>query len=226
MKLTYYGHGCFAVEIAGKTVLFDPFITGNPLAGNIDVNKIGADYIFISHGHGDHIADLISIAKRTGATCVAGYEIANWLGKEGIEKVHPMNYGSPVSFDFGKVRGVNAIHSSSFPDGTYAGNPLGFLFTTAHGDFYYSGDTALTLDMQLIPAWAKLDFAVLPIGGNFTMDAEDAITAADFVKCSKVVGVHYNTFDIIAIDTAKAVSNFAAAGKELLLPAIGETVEI
>ena len=137
-----------------------------------------------------------------------------------------MNHGGPISFDFGTARGVNAIHSSSFPDGSYAGNPMGFVFTTAEGNFYYSGDTALTLDMQLIPLWVKLDFVVLPIGGNFTMDAADAIIAAGFVQCNKIIGVHYNTFGIIKIDTDKAVANFAAAGKTLLLPEIGEILEV
>ena len=226
MKLTYYGHSCFAVEIEGKAILFDPFITANPLAKNINVNDISPDYIFLSHGHGDHISDVLSIAKRTKATCVAPAEISYWLERENVEKVHGMNHGGPIKFDFGKIRGVSAIHSSSLPDGTYAGNPMGFVFTTGSGNFYYSGDTALTLDMRLIPQWAKLDFAILPIGGNFTMDVADAIRAADFVQCNKIVGVHYNTFPIIKIDTEKAVGDFKKAGKTLLLPAIGETIEV
>ena len=226
MKLTYYGHACFSVETGNKRILFDPFISGNALAKHIDINSIEADYIFISHGHGDHLADAVNIAQRTGATCVGSAEVAGWLQKQGIEKAHPMNHGGPISFDFGTARGVNAIHSSSFPDGSYAGNPMGFVFTTAEGNFYYSGDTALTLDMQLIPLWVKLDFVVLPIGGNFTMDAADAIIAAGFVQCNKIIGVHYNTFGIIKIDTDKAVANFAAAGKTLLLPGIGEILEV
>ena len=225
MKLTYYGHACFSVETGNKRILFDPFISGNALAKHIDINSIEADYIFISHGHGDHLADAVNIAQRTGATCVGSAEVAGWLQKQGVEKVHPMNHGGPIPFGFGTARGVNAIHSSSFPDGSYAGNPMGFVFTTAEGNFYYSGDTALTLDMQLIPLWVKLDFVVLPIGGNFTMDAADAIIAAGFVQCNKIIGVHYNTFGIIKIDTDKAVANFAAAGKTLLLPEIGETLE-
>ncbi|MBG9374985.1 metal-dependent hydrolase [Panacibacter sp. DH6] len=226
MKLTFYGHAAFSVETGGKTILFDPFITPNPAAKDIDINTIKADYIFLSHGHGDHVADAVAIAKNTGATCVAAAELAGWLQKQGIEKAHAMNHGGPISFDFGTARGVNAIHSSSLPDGTYAGNPLGFVFTTPGGNFYFAGDTALTLDMQLIPMWAKLDFAVLPIGGNFTMDAADAIKAATFVQCDKVVGVHYDTFPPIKIDTAKAQQDFAAEGKQLLLPAIGETIEL
>ncbi len=226
MKFTFYGHATFSVEIAGKKILFDPFFTGNSLAKNIDVNSIEADYIFVSHGHGDHVGDLVAIAKRTNALVVAAAEVAGWFSKNGVEKVHPMNHGGPISFDFGKVRGVNAIHSSSMPDGSYGGNPMGFVFTTEEGNFYYAGDTALTMDMQLIPLWGKIDFAILPIGGNYTMNADDAIIAADFVKTDKVVGVHYNTFPAIQIDTAKATKDFAAAGKTLLLPKVGEKIEV
>ncbi|HEY4109045.1 metal-dependent hydrolase [Puia sp.] len=226
MKLTFYGHATFSIEVNGKTLLFDPFFTGNPHTKNIDIDKIKADYLFITHGHGDHTADVVRVAKNTGAKCVAAAEIAGWLNKNGVENAHPLNHGGPVGFDFGKVRAVNAIHSSSFSDGTYAGNPLGFVFTTPAGNFYAAGDTALTMDMQLIPLWAKLDFAILPIGGNYTMDPADALHAADFVKCKKIVGVHYNTWPIIQIDAEKAKADFAAAGKELLLPKPGETIEL
>lgn len=226
MKVTFYGHATFSVEINGKILLFDPFLTGNPVAKSIDIDKIKADYLFITHGHGDHTADLVNIAKKTGAECVAAAEIAGWLNRNGVEKVHPVNHGAPSVFDFGKARPVNAIHSSSFSDGTYAGNPMGFVFTTPAGNFYVAGDTALTMDMQLIPLWAKLDFAILPIGGNYTMDAADAIHASDFIKCNTIVGVHYNTWPIIAIDTDKAKADFSAAGKKLLLPKPGETIEL
>jgi L-ascorbate metabolism protein UlaG (beta-lactamase superfamily) len=226
-KFTFYGHATFSIETGGKTLLFDPFFTGNPLAKDIDPDQIKADYIFITHGHGDHTADLVAMAKRTGALCVGAAEVVGWLKKNGVEKVHPLNHGGPVPFDFGKVRAVNAIHSSSFGDGSYAGNPLGYVFTTPNGNFYVAGDTALTMDMQLIPLWAaKLDFAVLPIGGNYTMDPADAIHASDFIKCNTVVGVHYNTWPIVRIDTEEAKAEFAAAGKKLLLPGVGETIEL
>jgi L-ascorbate metabolism protein UlaG (beta-lactamase superfamily) len=226
MKLTFYGHATFSIEVNGKTLLFDPFFTGNPTIRNVDPDKIKADYIFLTHGHGDHTGDVVAIAKRTGAVCVAAAEIAGWLGKQGVENVHPINHGGPITVDFGKVRAVSAIHSSSFNDGSYAGNPLGFVLTTSSGNFYVAGDTALTMDMQLIPLWAKLDFSVMPIGGNFTMDVADAIHAADFVKCDTVVGTHYNTWPIIAIDTEKAKADFKAAGKKLLLPNPGEAIEL
>lgn len=226
MKLTYYGQSCFSVEIKGKKILFDPFITPNELAKHIDVNSIEADYILQSHGHSDHIADTVSIAKRTGATVVGSFEVVGWLGKQGVENTHPMNTGGKWKFDFGTVKCVVAHHSSAMPDGSYGANPMGFVITSDEGNFYFAGDTALTLDMQLIPRWAKLDFAVLPIGDNFTMDVADAIVAAEFAEAYKVVGVHYNTFGFIKIDTQKAQADFKAAGKTLLLPEIGETIEI
>ena len=226
MRLTYYGQSGFSVEVKGKKILFDPFIRNNPLAKHIDVNGVDADYIFISHAHGDHTGDVIEIAKRTGAKCVGSAEVAGWLEQNGIENAHPMNHGAPIQFEFGTARGVHAVHSSSFPDGSYAGNPMGFVFTTDEGNFYFAGDTALTMDMQLIPRWTKLDFALLPIGGNFTMDASDAIIASDFIQCNKIVGIHYNTFDLIKINKEKAVADFEKAGKQLLLPAVGETITV
>jgi len=226
MKFTYYGHSCFSVEIKGKAILFDPFITYNELAKNVNIETIPADYIFISHGHQDHIADAVSIAKRTGATCVANFEVATWLNKNGVEKTLPLNQGGPINFDFGTVRGTNAVHSSGLPDGSYGGNPLGFLFTTEEGNFYFAGDTALTMDMQLIPVWANINFAVLPIGGHFTMDAADALKAAEFTKTNTVIGVHYDTFGFIKIDKSAVTELFKAEGKNILLPAIGETITI
>ncbi len=226
MKLTYYGQSCFAVEIKGKKLLFDPFITYNELAKDIDVNSIEADYILLSHGHTDHIADCISIAKRTNAKVVAVFEIHEWLNKQGIANTHPLNTGGKWAFDFGTVKCTVAHHSSCLPDGTYGGNPMGFVITSDEGNFYYSGDTSLTLDMQLVPRWANLNFSILPIGDNFTMDIADAIIASDFVKSNTVVGVHYDTFGYIKIDKEKARADFAAAGKTLLLPAIGETIDV
>lgn len=226
MKFTYYGHSCFLTEVKGVKILFDPFISPNALATHIDVNGIEADYIFLSHGHEDHIADCISIAKRANAKVVASWEVCSWLGHQGLSNTHPMNTGGKWVFDFGTVKCVTAQHSSSMPDGSYGGNPMGFLIITDEGSFYYSGDTALTLDMQLIPGWASLQFAVLPIGDNFTMDVADAITASGFIKCNTVIGVHYDTFGFIKIDTVKAKEGFEKAGKNLLLPSIGETIEV
>lgn len=226
IQFMYLGQSGFLVVINGKKILFDPFITGNPLASKLDPQDIDADYIFVSHGHGDHIADVANIAIRTGATVVASPEVLDYLTKHGVQHPHPLNHGGPVNFEFGQVRAVNAIHSSGLPDGSYGGNPLGFVVTSTDGNFYFAGDTALTYDMKLIPLWTKLDFAVLPIGGNYTMDYNDAVLASDFVEAGKVVGVHYNTFDLIAIDTAAAQRAFLDAGKLLLLPAVGETITL
>jgi len=223
MKVTAYGHACFAVEVANRTLLFDPFITGNELARNIDVKEIAADYILISHGHADHMADAADIARRTGATIISNFEITTWLGKQGLEKSHPLNHGGGHRFDFGRVKFVNAIHSSSLPDGTYGGNPGGFVVETAEGVFYYSGDTALTMDMKLIGEAQQLKFAALCIGDNFTMDVIDAVRAAEFVKCNEILGLHYNTFPPIHIDTGAAIAKFKQANKRLYLLQPGES---
>jgi L-ascorbate metabolism protein UlaG (beta-lactamase superfamily) len=226
MKFTYYGHACFAVVAGGKTLLFDPFITPNPLAEKIDVKEIAADFILVSHGHGDHVADLVDIAKRTGATVITPYEVGSWFEKKGVENVQAMNHGGAAKMPFGRVKLTAAIHSSSMPDGSYGGNPAGFLIETGDGNFYYSGDTALTSDMKLIGEETELQFAILPIGGFYTMGIEDAVRASDFVRARQIVGVHYNTFPPIQINREAALEIAQAAGKELLLPRIGETIDL
>ena len=226
MRITYYGHSCFMAEIKGKKLLFDPFITPNELAKNINIADIEPDYILLSHGHNDHVADAEAIAKSTGATIIANYEVAMWFAGKGITKYHPMNHGGKWDFDFGTVKAVNAVHSSSMPDGSYGGNPIGFVIISEEKNFYYSGDTALTLDMQLIPMFAEIDFSVLPVGDNFTMGMEDAASAAKMVQSDTVIGVHYDTFGFIRIDHEKATAIFKSKGLNLLLPKIGETVEV
>ncbi|RYG52910.1 MAG: metal-dependent hydrolase [Chitinophagaceae bacterium] len=225
MELTYYGQSCFLVNINGANLLFDPFITPNELASHVNINEIPADYILLSHAHSDHVADTEAIANRTGATIIASYEVAMWYEKKGL-KYHPMNTGGKWKFDFGTVKCVSAVHSSSLPDGSYGGNPMGFVIKSDDINIYYSGDTALTMDMQLIPAFAEIDLCILPIGDNFTMGCEDAAEAARMVQCKKVVGVHYDTFGFIKIDKQKSVDSFRMKNIELLLPAIGETISI
>ncbi len=226
MKITYYGHSCFLLETEGKSILFDPFITPNELANSIDANIIKADYILISHGHEDHVADAVSIALRTGATVISNWEIIQWVQKQGVKNVHPMNIGGHWFFDFGKVKCVNAVHSSSLPDGSYGGNPMGFLLETAKGNVYYAGDTALTMDMKLIGDYKKIDVAFLPIGNNFTMGIDNAIIAADFIRCDKIIGMHYDTFGYIKIDHLEATEKFKSSGKNLLLIPIGDSISL
>ena len=226
MKLTYYGHACFAVAAGGKHLLFDPFIRPNPLAAKIDVEKIEADFILVSHGHGDHVADVVEIAQRTGATVIAPFEVGSWFEKNGVANVQPMNHGGTATLPFGQVKLTAAVHSSSMPDGSYGGNPCGFVLKTDDGNFYYSGDTALTTEMKLIGERTRLRFAVLPIGDFFTMGIEDAVHAANFVGVTKIVGVHYDTFPPIKLDHAAALKTAQAGEKELLLPKIGETIDL
>jgi L-ascorbate metabolism protein UlaG (beta-lactamase superfamily) len=226
MKLTYYGHSCFSVFTGGKTLLFDPFITPNELARAVDVDKIPADYIFISHGHFDHVTDVARIARRTGAMVLGNWELYNWFNELGLKNTHPINPGGQFTFDFGTVKSFTAVHSSSLPDGRYAGVASGFAFQTVSGSFYYSGDTGLTLDMKLVADWTKPDFAVFPVGGGLTMGADDAIEAARLVGAKQIVGVHYDTFGFIKIDHAKAVETFKHAGLTLHLPDIGSAIEL
>jgi L-ascorbate metabolism protein UlaG (beta-lactamase superfamily) len=209
--------------VGGKNLLFDPFITGNPLAKNIDVKKVPADFILVSHGHEDHLADAMEIARRTNALVIANFEVATWLNQKGAPRVHPMNHGGGVQFDFGRVKFVNAIHSSTLPDGSNGGNPGGFVIESAEGNFYYSGDTALTLDMKLIGESTKLKFAALCVGDNFTMGSDDAVKAANLIHCNEILGVHFDTFPPIKIDHAAAQEKFKTAGKTLHLLQPGET---
>jgi L-ascorbate metabolism protein UlaG (beta-lactamase superfamily) len=226
MKFTYYGHACFAVEAAGKTLLFDPFISPNPLAKEIDMKKVAADFVLVSHGHGDHVADAADIANRTGATMIAPFEVGSWFAGKGVKNVQAMNHGGAAKMPFGRVKLTSAIHSSSMPDGSYGGNPCGFVVETAEGNFYYSGDTALTMDMKLIGELTDLRFAVFPIGDFFTMGIDDALRAAEFAGVTKFVGVHYDTFPPIKLDRERALKAAKTAGIELLLPAIGEMLDL
>ncbi|MCH7411403.1 metal-dependent hydrolase [Belliella sp. DSM 111904] len=226
IDITFYGHSAFMVNIEGKSVLFDPFISPNPLASEIKVEAIKTDYVLISHGHEDHVADAAQIAKQSNAMLVSNFEVATWFSEQGVENFHPMNHGGSKVFDFGKVKYVNAIHSSTLPDGTPGGNPGGFVISHQKGCFYYAGDTALTYDMKLIGEEFDIDFAFMPIGDNFTMGIDDAIKAADFVGTKKIIGMHFDTFPYIEIDLEAAKKTAAKAGKELILLNIGESITI
>ncbi|RZS93908.1 metal-dependent hydrolase [Aquimarina brevivitae] len=226
MKITFFGQNTLFIEVAECNILVDPFITENPLAkDSVDIDKIEADYILLTHAHQDHILDAEYIAKKNDATIVSNFEIATHYENLGLA-VHPMNHGGVWDFEFGKVKYVNAIHTSSFPDGSYGGQPGGFVIQGEHKTIYIAGDTALTMDMKLIPLQYKLDLAILPIGDNFTLGVDDAIIASDFVQCDKVLGVHYDTFGYIEIDHKEAKQKFFEKDKDLMLLAIGESIEL
>ncbi|MBL6449495.1 metal-dependent hydrolase [Fulvivirga sp. 29W222] len=226
MEVTYFGHSCFLVTTAGKQLLFDPFITPNELAKDINIGEIKADYIILSHGHQDHIADVENIYKNNQPQIISTFEVVSWFANKGLKNGHSMNHGGSWDFDFGTLKMVNAVHSSSMPDGSYGGNPAGFVIKSQNKAFYYAGDTALHYDMKLIEDEFNIDFAFLPIGSNFTMGIEDANKAADFVGTKKVIGMHYDTFPLIKINHGEAVSAFQDHGKELVLMGIGETINL
>lgn len=229
-NFTFYGHSCFSVEIDGKKILFDPFVSPNPLVQRmekgIDLDTIEADYVLITHGHEDHMADAPSILERTGAMLVSNYEIVSWFGQKGYANGHPLNHGGSVQLPFGKVKYVNAVHSSVLPDGTYGGNPGGFVIESEDVSFYVSGDTALTYDMKLLGEMHDLDWAVLCVGDNFTMGHGDAAVCAEWIGVKKVVGTHFDSFPYIEIDHDAAKASFARKGITLHLPVIGDTLSL
>lgn len=203
IQVTWLGHSAFQLRIGSFDVLIDPFLTGNPLAPT-SADAVRADFILLSHGHGDHVGDTVAIAKRTGALVVANNEVAGWLRRtQGVEKVHTLNPGGGVKLPFGRVELTIAHHSSSLPDGSYGGQPNGILIFTDQGpNLYHAGDTSVFLDMQLIGAHG-IDLAMLPIGDYFTMGIDGSLKAIEFVKPKAVIPMHYNTFDPIAQDVAR-----------------------
>ena len=187
MKITFYGHACFGIETGGYHLLVDPFITGNGQASHIDVDGIPADFILLTHGHGDHVLDAERIARRTGALIISNFEIVSWYGEKGLTNGHGMNHGGEFGFDFGRLKYVSAVHSSVLPDGTYGGNPGGFIIKAEGKNVYIAWDTALTMDMKLIGAYDRPHVAILPIGDNFTMGIRDAAICADFIQCNTII---------------------------------------
>jgi L-ascorbate metabolism protein UlaG (beta-lactamase superfamily) len=198
-KITWYGHATLGIETAGLKLILDPYFSGNP-AASTTADKINPDFILVSHGHGDHVGDAIAIAKRTGAPIIANFEIVNWLHKHGIEKTHPQQMGGGHTYPFGYLKMTLAFHGSALPDGSYGGNPAGFLLTTREGQkAYFACDTGLFGDMALYGD-EGLDLAVLPIGDNYTMGPDDALRAVKLLRPKYVLPVHYNTWDLIAQD--------------------------
>lgn len=228
MKVTYLGHACVNIEIDGKNFLIDPFISGNSLAKHIDIKQIKADYILLTHAHLDHILDAEAIAKNTGAKLIANPEIVAHYRGLGLSNAHEMNIGGSHRFENGKVKVkmLKAVHSSSFADGKYGGNPAGFLIDWNDLTVYVSGDTALHLDMTIIPHQYKVNLAILPIGNNYTMGVRDALTAAKFVDSYHTLGVHYDTFEVIKIDQEASKRKFADAHRKLHLLPIGGSINV
>jgi L-ascorbate metabolism protein UlaG (beta-lactamase superfamily) len=227
MKITFFGHACFLIETKSVSFLIDPFISGNPLAKDVDIDSIRCDYILLTHGHGDHVADVIQVAgNNPDVKIIANYEVAEWFAGKG-QTVHHLNHGGWFAYASGRIKYVNAIHSSTMPDGSSGGCPGGFVIEAADATAYISGDTALTMDMKLIPLTCKpLDIAILCIGDNFTMGIEDAVLASDFIACDQIIGAHYDSFEPIKIDHAQAVKAFSNKNKKLHLLEIGSALEV
>jgi L-ascorbate metabolism protein UlaG (beta-lactamase superfamily) len=219
VTVTWYSHSCLLIESGGTRLLVDPFITGNPLAP-LRADQIEANFIFVSHGHGDHVGDTVAIAKRTGATVVSNFEIHNWLSAQGVENGHPQHIGGGFDYPWGRVKLTIAHHGSALPDGSYGGSPCGFIFYVEGKKIYHACDTGLFYDMKLIGE-EGIDLAVLPIGDNFTMGPEDSLRAVKLITPRRVLPIHYDTFDIIRQDPAawKArVEKETAAAVDLLKP--------
>ena len=225
MKYTYLGHSCFLFEFEKTKILIDPFITHNAAAAEIKLESIACSHILLSHGHIDHVADAEAIARQNNAVIVAGYEVASWFGSKGLQH-HPMNTGGSLNVNDVRIKTVNAVHSSVLPDGSNGGSPLGFLFTHSGKTIYYSGDTALTMDMELIGRYHTPHHSFLCMGDQFTMGYEDAVRAAQMVKCNHVTAMHFDTFPPIVLDRAASQQAFDKAGITLTIPEIGKTYTI
>ncbi len=210
IKITWFGHAFFMIETQKTTILIDPFIEGNRLCP-ISVKDAKADYICITHGHGDHLGNAVEIAKKNGSTIISNPEICSWLEKKGAKKIHSMQIGGSFQFPWGKLKMTLALHSSPMPDGSYGGNPAGLIFSIGDQKIYHAGDTGLFGDMKLIGD-EKIDMAMLPIGDNYTMGTEDAIKALSLIKPANVIPMHFNTFDIIKQNPVHWIEEVNASG--------------
>ncbi|PKN31030.1 MAG: metal-dependent hydrolase [Deltaproteobacteria bacterium HGW-Deltaproteobacteria-21] len=225
VSATWYGHACFLIESGEVRILIDPFITGNPTSP-IQQQDLSTDYILVSHGHGDHLGDTVEIAKRTGATVISNYEIHNWLLGQGVKNVHPLHIGGGVNHPWGRVKLTIAHHGSGLPDGSYGGNPCGFLLYLQGKKIYHACDTGLFYDMKLIGE-EGIDLAILPIGDNFTMGPEDAIRALKLIQPKKAVPIHYNTFDVIKQDAPLwAIAAEKETGVKVTVLEPGQSIEV
>ncbi|MEX0936740.1 MAG: metal-dependent hydrolase [Pirellulales bacterium] len=224
-QLTWLGHGSWAIRTGGKDVLLDPFLDDSPTAP-VKSGDVAADFILVSHGHFDHVSDVVKIARRTGAQVISNFEICQWLGKQEVTATTAMNIGGAVQLSFGRVKSTIAHHSSSLPDGSYGGNPGGFLLALQDGSVYFACDTALFLDMRLIGS-AGIDLAVLPIGDLFTMGPEDSVEATKLINPKRVAPAHYNTWPPIEQDAAAWAEKIRKGTKaEPVVLAPGESISL
>ncbi len=225
IKISWFSHACFLIETDQSRLLIDPFLSDNPLASGT-ADEIQTDYILVSHGHGDHLGDTINIAKRTNATVIANYEIQTWLAGQGVENTHPQHIGGGFDYPWGRVKLTIAQHGSALPDGSYGGNPCGFLLYIEGKKIYHACDTGLFYDMKLIGE-EGIDLAILPIGDNFTMGPDDALRAVKLIEPRQVVPIHYDTFDVNKQDPhtwAERVEKETAAKVTVMNP--GESIEL
>jgi L-ascorbate metabolism protein UlaG (beta-lactamase superfamily) len=225
LKVTFLGHACVLLDDGEHRVIVDPFLTGNPQA-TTKPDEIDAKWIVVTHGHGDHVGDAVSIAKRNKATVIAQNDLASYLGKKGAE-FHPMHIGGTHDFPFGKVRLTIAHHSGGGGDATeYTGPSTGTVITMGGKNVYHAGDTGIFLDMKLIGEISPLDLALLPIGDNFTMGPSDAVRAVQFLSPKLAVPIHYGTWPVIEQDPAAFVSGVESLGMSAKVLKPGESVEL
>jgi L-ascorbate metabolism protein UlaG (beta-lactamase superfamily) len=221
-ELTYFSHSAWQIKNHGMIILIDPFLDDNPTSP-VKASEVKADFIIVTHAHGDHLGDAIPIAKRENATIISNFEIANWCGAQGVT-AHPMHIGGSRDFPFGRVKLTQAFHGSSFPDGSYGGMPAGVLLTIEGKTIYHSGDTGLFSDMKLIGESTPIDIALIPIGDNFTMGVDDAVRAIEFLKPKMAIPMHYRTFDVINTDPDVFVAKLKSIGIDARILGYGETI--
>lgn len=228
LVLNWLGHGTWNIDADGVQIVIDPFLAPHNPSAQVTANDLKPQFILVTHGHGDHVADLVELAKGSGALVVCNFEISEWLNRQGVANVHAMNFGGSYSFPFGRVKMTVALHSSMLPDGSDGGNPCGYLINFNDGhDLYFAGDTALTYDMRLIGEVGGVDVAILPVGDNFTMGPDDAIIAAQFVRAKHVIPSHHNTFPVIEVDVEQFARRLQReTGIDCTVLAVGESLSL